>query len=422
MSVTRSDAEIVTAVRDSFFAAPPAQLGIALSGGGDSLALLHILTRTFEPGQVALFAATVDHRLRDGSRAEAEQAAAQAAALGVPHDILTWEPGWDGTGNLQDRAREARYRLLTDWARGRNIAVLALGHTADDQAETVLMRLARASGVTGLSAMRARRVKDGLCLMRPLLELSRAELRAYLTRVGLTWIEDPSNDDLRFDRVRVRRALGVLDEIGITPRALSAVARNMDQAREALDWYSFLAARDHLRVEAGDVLVDLRGFRTLPDEIARRLVLRALAWIGGGPHPPRRSAAVALVDAMRRGQAGTLAGCRVLCTPQGLRICREYNAVRRHHRPAGDLWDGRWRLHSETDDGAGAELRPLGRRGLMACPDWRETARPNASLVASPSVWRGDDLVAAPLAGWPQGWQATLDGGVDAFFASFLSH
>lgn len=420
--MTISDADIVSAVRETFYPNPPARLGVAVSGGGDSVALLHILTRCFEPGQVALFAATVDHRLRDGSAEEAQRVAAQAQGWGVPHDILRWEPGWDGTGNLQEQARQARYRLLTDWARGKGITVLALGHTADDQAETVLMRLARASGVTGLSAMRARRVVDGLCLVRPVLGLGRADLRAYLERNAVSWVDDPSNDDLRFDRVQVRRAMGVLEEIGITPRALSAVARNMAQAREALDWYSFLAARDHVRIDGGDVLVDTRGFRTLPDEIARRLLVRALLWIGGGAHPPRRNAVTALVDAMRRGQSGTLAGCRVLGSAGTLRICREYNAVRRHRAPAGETWDGRWRVYNTEDDGRGCEIRPLGRRGLLACPDWRATGRPHAALLAAPSVWRGDDLVAAPLAGWPQGWTAELDGGAEAFFASLLSH
>ena len=422
MPVDDPDAGIVSAVRESFFSIPPARLGIAVSGGGDSVALAHILTRAFAPGEVELFSATVDHRLRPGSAEEAGAVARQMGEMGLSHDILPWREGWDGTGNLQQSARHARFRLLRDWAQMRGLSTVAMAHTADDQAETVLMRLARASGVTGLSAMPQRRVRGGLCLVRPLLGIGRAELRGYLRRHGLAWIEDPSNDDMRFERVKVRRAMGVLSEIGVTPRALSAVARNMAQAREALDWYTFLAAREHVSIDAGDVILAARGFRTLPDEIARRLLVRALLWIGGGTHPPRRAAVTALIDTMRRGGAGTLAGCRVLPGRGSLRICREYNAVRRHHRPPGALWDRRWHVMGPIDAGPDCELRPLGRRGLMACDTWRETGRPHAALMASPSVWRGDELVAAPLAGWPQGWRAEVEGGAEGFFASILSH
>lgn len=420
--MTERDAEILSAVRDSFHSTPPERLAVAVSGGGDSVALAHILSRCFAPGQVAVHTVTVDHGLRPDSAEEAARTGAQMREMGLPHEILRWQPGWDGTGNLQDQARQARYRLMTQWARDKGIAVLALGHTADDQAETVLMRLARASGVTGLSAMSPRRVMDGISVIRPVLDIGRADLRRYLEHHALGWVEDPSNEDPRFDRVKVRRAMGALSEIGITPRALSAVARNMGQARDALDWHSFLAARDFARVDGGDVLIAARGFRTLPDEIARRLLVRALIWVGGGPHPPRRAAVSGLIDSLRRGTAATLAGCQVLTIGGTIHICREYNAVRRLHCEAGSLWDGRWRVRGLQDRGGEYELRPLGRHGLMACPDWRDTGRPRAALLASPSVWTGDDLVAAPLAGRGRGWVAERDGGAEGFFASLLSH
>jgi len=418
--LNKRDPDILTAVRAQFHTAPPARLGIAVSGGGDSIALMHILSRCFDPGTVELFAATVDHGLRPEAAQEAQMVADLAASLGVRHSTLKWE-GWDKTGNLQDQARQARYRLLIDWAKSNEIAILALGHTADDQAETVLMRLARSSGVTGLAAMPVRRTLGGITIFRPVLGITRSELRDYLQLHNTQWVEDPSNSDLRFDRIKMRQALEVLEPLGVSARALADVARNMSQAREALDWYSFLAARDSVTIYGGDAVLDLKTFRTLPDEIARRLLLRVIAWISGAQYPPRRASMVEALNAVRLGRPVTLGGCRALQLGQRVWICREFNAVRRTRCGSNAIWDGRWRTRHATDQ-AKYELRALGRRGLMQCPDWRATGHPHAALTASMAVWDGDDLVAAPLAGMPNGWHAELVGGSEEFYASLLSH
>ena len=418
--MTLADGDILTAVRAQFHTAPPARLGVAVSGGGDSVALLHILTRCFDPGEVEIFAATVDHGLRSESADEAEMVAELAAKLGVHHAILKWED-WDKSGNLQDQARRARYRLLADWAKSNEIAILAIGHTADDQAETVLMRLARSSGVTGLAAMPVRRTYQGVTIFRPLLGITRPDLRQYLDGHGVTWAEDPSNVDLRFERIKMRRALEVLEPLGISALALADVAQNLSRAREALDWYSFLAARDCVTIHDGDVLLDLPKFRTLPDEIARRLLLQVIVWISGAEYPPRRAPMIEALQAVRLGKPTTLGGCRALRQGRRIWICREFNAVRRTRCDTGALWDGRWQLSCASET-AGYQLRALGRRGLMNCPDWRDTGRPHAALTASPAVWHGDDLVAAPQAGMPNGWHAELVGGSEEFYASLLSH
>ncbi len=417
--MSKADADILSSVRAQFHAAPPARLGVAVSGGGDSIALLHILAKCFDADQVELFAATVDHGLRREAADEARQVSELARSLGISHETLKWQ-GWDGTGNLQDQARQARYRLLGDWAKSHAIAILAVGHTADDQAETVLMRLGRAAGVTGLAAMPVRRTLHGITVFRPLLGIGREELRTYLLENEVSWIEDPSNEDLQFDRIKARRALEVLGPLGLTARALADVARNMSQAREALDWYSFLAARDLATVEGGDIVLDLNKLRTLPNEISRRLLMRSMLWINGAQYPPRSASMTQALNAVRLGKPITLGGCRTLPQGQHVWICRELAAVRRTRSHCTDVWDGRWRLTG--GDPTGCEVRALGRRGIMLCPDWRATGRPHATLTASPAVWRGDDLVAAPLAGLANGWHAELVGGSEEFYASLLSH
>ena len=208
-------------------------LGIALSGGADSLALL-LLAHSTLPGRVV--AVTVDHGLRPESAQEAASAAAICARLGVLHDTAAVTVAH---GNIQDRARKARYDALCRAFGRRGVDVLATGHHADDQAETVLMRLARGSGLSGLAGIRARRVVLGeeptgeYLLVRPLLAWRRAELAAIVAQAGLVPVRDPSNEDERFDRVRVRRALA--DVPGLDVQAISRSAGLLQDAEDVVE-------------------------------------------------------------------------------------------------------------------------------------------------------------------------------------------
>lgn len=417
--MSTEERNIPALVRSQFRSALPARLGIAVSGGGDSMALLHLLHECFGGGEVMLFAATVDHGLRPGSAAEAADVAAAAARLGIRHEVLRWEDG-PQQGNLQNQAREARYNLLTAWARRHDIPMLAVGHTADDQAETMLMRMARASGVTGLSGMAERRAHNGVILLRPLLDVTRRELRGYLQGRGIEWAEDPSNEDSRFERVRVRRALKELEPLGLTPGVFAKIARNMAKAREALDWYVFLAARDLVHFQAGAVVLCQRKFRTLPSETRHRLLVRAIQWISGSPYPPRRLPMEQAALAARTGGSVTLAGCRLLTAGSQIWICREYNAVSETTALPGQVWDGRWIIYG--GDAKGCEVRALGPQGLIECPDWRTCGVPGAVLEATPAVWCGPELAAAPAAGLADGWSAEPARNQEEFFASLLSH
>jgi tRNA(Ile)-lysidine synthase len=287
-------------------AAPDDVLGVAVSGGSDSVALLHA---ALDAGR-DVAAATVDHRLRPGSRVEAEGVAALCARLGVPHDILTWNSAGTATGNLQARARAARYALLADWAKARGLATVAVGHTRDDQAETVVMALARAGGVDALAAMPARWQVADVMFLRPFLALSRANLRDWLSARGETWVEDPSNADPRFERVRVRRAMAALAEAGVGPAALARTAAIMAEVQAALTMQAEAAM--HL-VEADDpgVRVTLDQLAALPAEVRRRLLAACLSRVAGRTDAPRGAALARLTERLLAGRGGTLHGCRV---------------------------------------------------------------------------------------------------------------
>ncbi len=379
-------------------AAPAGTLGVAVSGGGDSVALL-LLARVWAAGSGREIAAvTVDHGLRAGSAGEAADVAALCARIDVSHDVLNWR-GWDGRGNLQDHARRARRGLIADWAQRRGIGAVALGHTLDDQAETVVMRLARGSGVDGLAAMAVASRAAGVVWLRPLLGLRRADLRAWLAAEGVGWAEDPSNEDPGFSRVRVRRALGVLANVGLSAERLAETAGRMGRARAALD----SAAADLARAcvvegEAGDVALDPAPMRAAPEEIRLRVLASVLMRVSGAIYRPRLvrlEALLAAIEAGRIGHGQTLHGCVLRRSGAGIAVRREPSAAA-GRVPAGRRWDGRWELIGPAPEGA--EIGGLGVAGLALCAAWRESGLARETLVTTPALWHGQRLIDAPFA------------------------
>lgn len=414
MSRTGPGAGLLEIVRAAFLPEPPERLGVAVSGGGDSMALLHLLARLAPETGWALAAVTVDHGLRPEAAGEAEFAAAAAARLGVAHEVLRWRHG-EIEGNLPAAARAARYRLIADWAAGRGIGAVALGHTRDDNVESFVMGLARGAGLDGLSGMRPRFRRGEVDFVRPLLEVSRTRLRDFLRAEEVAWIDDPSNEDASFDRVRIRRALAAA---GVDHAPIAQSIGNLRRSRIGLDAVLADWAGRHLREDRGDLVVDPEAFAALPPELARRLLNAALRWVAAADYPPRAEPVLRLIAGgpPRRGQ--TLHGCLIRSEPRGLVIGREPEAAARAPAvPSDTLWDGRWRL--EGPHRPGLQISALGPAGLKLCEGWRGGGLPRASLLASPALWQGGRLVAAPLAGRAAGWEARI---VRSFAASLAVH
>ena len=286
---------------------PGERIGVAVSGGPDSLALL-VLAAAARPGRIE--AATVDHRLRAQSRAEAEAVGRACAGLGVPHAILDVEWEEKPTAAIQERARDARYALLATWLGERGLDALATGHHADDQAETLAMRLNRGSGVRGLAAMRPRAVVPGsvLPLLRPLLGWRRRELAEVCAAAGLEPVADESNSDERFERVRIRQALAGAEWLDAA--ALARSAGHLAAADEALEWAA--DAEWERAVTVGED--DIRYRAGAPHEIVRRIVVRALAALAseGRDQPFGGSELDRLIAALEAGRTATLKG--VMCS------------------------------------------------------------------------------------------------------------
>jgi len=279
-----------------------APIGIAFSGGPDSLALL-ILAASAAAGPV--MAMTVDHALRSDSADEATAAAKAAAAIGVPHMIARVSVAAAGEG-LQGEARRARYAALAAWAETEKLAAILTAHHADDQAETVLMRLARGAGLSGLSGIRpARPLAEGspTLLLRPLLGWRKAELAAVVAASGLAPALDPSNANPRFGRTAARRLLS--DTPWLDPARVAASADHLRDADAALDSLADRLLIDAARID-GDTIVLTPG--DAPHELLRRTLIRLFsAHFGASADGP---ALARLMATLASGGAATLAGIR----------------------------------------------------------------------------------------------------------------
>ena len=282
--------------------APAPRLGLAVSGGPDSLALL-LLAHAAYPGRVE--AATVDHNIRPESRAEAALVASHCATLGVPHETLSVAVVIRGEG-LQSAARSARYAALEAWAARRDLTALLTAHHLDDQAETLLMRLTRGSGVAGLAGVRSKLPlgRRDLTLYRPLLAWRRAELADIVALAGLQPADDPSNADHRFARTRIRRHLS--GSPWLDPTALARSAAALAEAEDALAQVADELFAARVRKEGDALILDPAG---VPPELLRRLVVRCLRALAPEAEP-RGDQVGALLGSLARGETATLAGVR----------------------------------------------------------------------------------------------------------------
>jgi tRNA(Ile)-lysidine synthase len=378
------------------------RVGLAVSGGGDSIAMMHLAVRTLGPERLSVF--TVDHGLRPEAADEIAVVRNQARDLGLSHHVGHWE--WNGTGNLQSAARAGRMAALRRMAIEHRKGEIWLGHTADDQIETFLMRLARGSGVDGLAAMHQWSIREGLSFFRPLLDAKRTDLRAWLTSNEIQWCDDPSNDDARFDRIKARQMQEQIASLGLTEKRVLQTIDHMQAAQVSLQQAAAGFAREHIRQDGGDLIVAPRALDLSTDDAPRRAMAAAFRWMAGRDHRPRFDNMLEAVGRAGAGDQTTLAGCLLAPLSDGsVRISREAAATVPQTGNAPLIWDKRWHVSGpSTDD---ITVKALG-DDIALCKDWRDTGQPRTSLKASPAVWQGEVLIAAPLAGSTNGWSAQI--------------
>lgn len=323
---------------------------LAVSGGSDSMALMWLASSwARESGWTGtLHVAVVDHGLRPEAADEARFVVSEAGKLGLKAQSLKWDGPHPETG-IPAAARDARYQLLFDLARKLK-AMVVTAHTQDDQAETVLMRLARGSGVDGLSGMELSSRRDGVSLVRPLLEISRERLRATLRDAGVSWIDDPTNENMAHERVRVRKALDVLAQVGVGREAIALSANRLGRAQHALE----IATQGLMKVA---VSVELNSFASIsierwfaaPAELQVRAIMQLARMFGGGQELSL-SGAERVRDwmIMEKGRATTFGGCRFARRAKTIIVGREDSRVDdvplEVNDKTGIIWDHRYEI------------------------------------------------------------------------------
>ncbi|WP_054313856.1 tRNA lysidine(34) synthetase TilS [Mesorhizobium sp. 1M-11] len=395
----------------------------AISGGSDSTALLILLKNHFDRflPSARLIAVTVDHALRPASATEAQAVAGLCARLGIAHRIVVWEGAKPSTG-IPAAARAARYRLLADVARREGLDTVVTGHTADDQAETVLMRQARDEG-PGLAGMAPATLYEGdVWILRPLLTERRSALRELLTASGLEWIDDPTNLDHAFERPRARAKLAE-DENRL--EGLLAIASRAAHQREELSRGAAVLIDRHASRLAPGLIHLAPAFVTEADQPAALHALRVLlAVVGGTPFLPDNDRVVGLFALLSAGVGrATLSRTVIDARRAGIFLYREARGLPAPSTPSdGTLWDGRYRI-TFGDDADGCVIAPLGReRGRATLvPEGGEAPASlfRAAHAAAPAVWRDGICLGSP------GESGQLPGAkavpVIAPFARFLS-
>ncbi|MEZ5907703.1 MAG: tRNA lysidine(34) synthetase TilS [Hyphomicrobiaceae bacterium] len=384
-------------------------LGLAVSGGADSTALMHLAARwrrrLASPPEITVL--TVDHRLRPTSCNEALSVEAAARALGFAHRTLVWQQSRAGSA-VQERARAARYALLETAMRQLAIDALVTAHHADDQAETLLMRLARGSGLDGLAGMAPATPFGPGMLVRPMLSVGKDELTRWLGAAGIAWSEDPSNELTAFERARLRRIAPTLAGAGLGTAALAMAARRLARARQAIESAvdAFLATE--VRIDpTGLIEVDAARLAAAPEEIAVRAMQRLIAAAAGRGAPAPLGQTERTLARLLRPAAGQ----RVRATLAGAVVTRKGGRVTLQREPGRAglprltvapgqtvLWDGRFMVTHAAADGQPLAIGALG-RGQAAREAVRGRAAggmPVAVLATLPAYTTHDGVMSLP--------------------------
>jgi tRNA(Ile)-lysidine synthase len=391
---------------------PNPKLAVAFSGGADSTAMVLLAARWVKRRGGKVSAVTVDHGLRQASAAEAKLAQLRIKALGIDGTILRWKNSQPSSG-IQNAARKARYELMSSWCRRKGILHLLLAHHQEDQAETMLHRLGRQTGADGLAGMARIRETADVRLLRPCLNVSRNRLQALVEAQGLEWVEDPSNQDPAYARVRLRNLLPALEVEQISPVALGGTALRLAEIRQSMENQAALVLAKSAEMSSlGYARIGSAAIIDTEREIARRILERLLGTVGGNLYPARRHAADHLLDDIRRNshfKARTLAGCRIIQEKDDILIVREVaRCPIQSVTPGGWMdWDNRYRILVSTAGKSKRSdflVRALG-DGLPRKSSEKVTkiGLKNLNIAvrrALPSVWDRNGLLSVPHLGY----------------------
>ncbi len=282
------------------------KLAVAVSGGADSMALAILLKRS----KINFIALTVDHGLRKESAQEAVQVGKWLRELKIDHVILQWQ-GSKPSSNIQEEARNARYQIMANYCLSNKINYLLVAHHLNDQAETVLLRLSRGSGIDGLAGMSVIKDLYGIKIFRPFLDIPKKTLINFLKEENINWIEDPSNKNEKFKRVKLRNMLEQFEDEDILIKRLSQTAKHMIRARSYIEQQVELSLKDLIIKEQDIIKLNMQIFAKTHPEIALRVLLKIIKIIAKDAYKPRFVKLERLYDDLLASsyKGATLYGC-----------------------------------------------------------------------------------------------------------------
>jgi tRNA(Ile)-lysidine synthase len=396
------------------FATGSLKLAVAVSGGPDSMALALCLKEWAAARGMNVLALIVDHQLRAESGAEAETVRQRLAAVGTEAEILRWEHS-PIVSRVHVQARKARYELLFEACRRHGIRDLLLAHQREDQAETILMRFARGSGIDGLAGIAPVTVIKGIRLLRPLLAVPKERLVASCEASGVAFVTDYSNSATKYARGRLRRVLPLLAEEGLTVERLIDLGERARETRGALNHTTQALLRVAAQTDiAGVISLNLEHMRSAPRAIAMRALGTCLQSVHTADYPPQRAMLLPLLEALCSDEpmgARTLHGCIVGKGALKATVMREYAAIT-DEKPIAPgetvLWDGRWLVNLSSECKLeNLVVRPLGMPPHeeidRLAPVLRRLVPKGRARAALPTLWKGREIVHVPdLTGSPE--------------------
>lgn len=372
-------------------------LAVAVSGGADSLALLLLAHALAQRKGSYVMGLTVDHGLRPASKKEAFRVRDWASERGIDHVVLEWCSEKPAT-RLQEKAREARHDLLIKWCKKNHFPTLLLGHHQQDQEETFWHRLASGSGLEGLSGMKIRTLREGITVVRPLLGFPKDRLKATLMAANQSWIEDPSNQNERFFRSRLRP---FLKEEGLSSARLLKVMKKLQEDADFIQVALHQVLETTVQMgEGGYIRLQKKAFEALHPALAKRLLGLLMQWFSADPYPPRSSQIAVVLEKLKAPSAFTAGGIYWVPRHEEIWLLREPVAAQQGfalaHLQETTLWDKRFWIDPQMKQNVSREtfLAPLG-----SVPTLRKAIQssiPFRAWSTLPALWVKGKVVAVP--------------------------
>ncbi len=294
---------------DNLLEKKPLRIAVAVSGGSDSMALTLLTNNWAKLNNIDLTALTVDHRLREEAKQEAKQVSIWLEKYGIKHKTLTYE-GKLPTSNIEAIAREYRYNLLCEYVIKNKIDYLFIAHNQDEQTETFFLNLSRGSGIYGLCGIPKITIKNNVKIIRPMLIFTKYEIKEYLNSLNQKWIEDPSNLDIKYKRVKIRKLKSLLEELELSNERINKTRQNMERAKETIDFF----VNECIKNSFYNNTINKNKFLYYPDEIALRALAKIIQNLTKKTYPPRFESLENLYNKIKNNTLNkgiTLAGMKI---------------------------------------------------------------------------------------------------------------